>query len=113
MLKLIESAYMALTVLDSEGNVVGFAAFSEEPRGILGEGLESWLSHTRVKYGEERFNVSNTVFLSFFAAQKLFETDVMEHVLRTTFTTLPAIDYAVFLLPLSDRVSSTLSTSAM
>jgi hypothetical protein len=31
ILKLIESAYMAITVLDREGNVVAFAAFEDYP----------------------------------------------------------------------------------
>ena len=36
ILKLIESAYLAITVLDRDGNVVAFAAFEDYPQGMRG-----------------------------------------------------------------------------
>ena len=36
ILKLIESAYLAITVLDRDGNDVAFAAFEDFPQGMRG-----------------------------------------------------------------------------
>jgi hypothetical protein len=36
ILKLIETAYLTITVLDKEGRVIAFAAFEDHPQGLKG-----------------------------------------------------------------------------
>jgi N-acetylglutamate synthase-like GNAT family acetyltransferase len=49
ILKLIESAFLAITVLDREGNVVAFAAFEDFPQVSLFQTLSQFL-----RLGNER-----------------------------------------------------------
>jgi hypothetical protein len=81
ILKLIESAYLALTLLDSDGQVVGFAAFEDFPQvsdnpmltslqGIRGMQDEKhynyWEKFMKEAFKVEDFSARNTLWLSYF-----------------------------------------------
>jgi hypothetical protein len=72
VLKLIETAYLAISVLDSEGNVCAFAAFEDFPHGTRGMHdekhynlWESWFSEA---FGNSEFSSFNTLWVSYFVA---------------------------------------------
>ena len=70
ILKLIETAYIAITVIDREGRVVAFAAFEDYPQGMRDmiddkhfNYWEKWLSKA---FLIDELTAFNTLWLSYF-----------------------------------------------
>ena len=72
ILKLIESAYLAISVLDREGNVVAFAAFEDHPQGMRGmiddRHFNHWEHWFHKSFGSSELTAMNTLWLSYFVA---------------------------------------------
>lgn len=72
ILKLIESAYLAISVLDRDGNVVAFAAFEDYPQGMRGmiddKHYNYWESWFHKAYKTNEFSSLNTLWLAYFVA---------------------------------------------
>ena len=72
ILKLIESAYLAISVLDREGNVVAFAAFEDYPQGMRGmiddRHFNHWEHWFHNAFGSNELTAMNTLWLSYFVA---------------------------------------------
>jgi hypothetical protein len=119
ILKLIESAYLAITVLDREGNVVAFAAFEDFPQvsvifspisvseiqGMRGmqddKHYNYWEKWFQQAYQVDEFSALNTLWLTYFIAggsiaykQQKF---AYKKILQTVYTSLPDIIGILFL----------------
>lgn len=105
ILKLIESAYLAISVLDREGNVVAFAAFEDCPQGLRGmqddRHYNYWEFFFRKAYKIDDFSSLNTLWLTYFNSggsiaykQQKF---VFKRILQTVYTSLPEIIGILFL----------------
>jgi hypothetical protein len=72
ILKLIESAYLAITVLDRDGNVVAFAAFEDYPPGMRGmhddKHYNYWEQWFQKAFQIDEFSALNTLWLAYFSA---------------------------------------------
>ena len=70
ILKLIETAYMAITVLDRNGVVIAFAAFEDHPPGLMGmnddKHFNYWENWFAKAYKIEEFSAFNTLWLNYF-----------------------------------------------
>ena len=100
VVSLVETSFLSVVALDDAGEVVGFACFEDGPN--MEEGAEAffgWLAENVAGGGGERYSGMNTLFLTFFVALEKAEEEVSEFTLRTAFTTLPHIDYALCLMP--------------
>lgn len=106
ILKLIETSFLAITVLDREGRVVAFAAFEDSPQGLRGMYDEKhynyWESWFKEAYGLEEFTSFNTVWLNYFVAGGSIPYDDWRHifkkVLQTVYTSLEDRIGVMFLL---------------
>ena len=72
VLKLIETAFLAITVLDREGNVCAFAAFDDYPVGMRGmhdeKHYNKWETWFKDAYNNSDFSAFNTLWLTYFVA---------------------------------------------
>jgi len=70
ILKLIETAYLAISVLDKDGNVCGFAVFEDHPQGLRGmhddKHYNLWEPWFKQTYTIEEFSTQNTLWLTYF-----------------------------------------------
>jgi hypothetical protein len=105
VLKLIESAFLAISVLDRSGNVVAFAAFEDYPQGMRGMPDEKhynyWEGWFRDTFKIDEFTALNTVWLTYFIAggsinykQQKF---AFKKVLQTVYTSVGTIIGVLFL----------------
>jgi len=87
ILKLIETAYLGITVIDRDsGNVIAFAAFEDYPQGQRGmvddrhyNYWEKWLSQA---CQVEEFSSFNSLWLSYFIVGPMVERPCTHHVFR-------------------------------
>ena len=96
---MIENASLGITAVDEKGAVVGYAAFYDFPALTSEVDPVAWPEWLHGAFGHPEFTEANTAFLSFFLADPLCESEVLENILRTAFTTLPDVDALLFLLP--------------
>lgn len=105
ILKLIESAYLAITVIDREGNVVAFAAFEDFPQGMRGmhddRHYNYWENWFKQAYKIDEFSALNTLWLTYFIAggsiaNKQFKYG-FKKILQTVYTSLPDVIGVLFL----------------
>jgi hypothetical protein len=105
ILKLIESAYLAITVLDRDGNVVAFAAFEDYPQGMRGmqddRHYNYWENWFKQAFQVDEFSALNTLWLTYFIAggsiaykQQKF---AFKKILQTVYTSLGDIIGILFL----------------
>ena len=105
ILKLIETAYISISVLDREGSVVAFAAFEDFPQGLRGmqddRHYNYWESFFRKAFKIDDFSSLNSLWLTYFnAGGTLNRTDqkfVFKRILQTVYTSLPEIMGVFFL----------------
>ena len=105
ILKLIESAYMAITVLDRDGNVVAFAAFEDFPSGMRGMQDEKhynyWEKWFKQAYQVDEFSALNTLWLSYFVAGGSIAYKQQKYaykkILQTVYTSMPDVIGILFL----------------
>lgn len=106
ILKLIETAYLGITVIDRDsGNVIAFAAFEDYPQGQRGmvddrhyNYWEKWLSQA---CQVDEFSSFNSLWLSYFIVGPMVERPATHHVFRqvlqTVYTSLPDLIGVLFL----------------
>ena len=105
MLKLIETAFLAITVLDREGNVCGFAAFDDYPVGMRGmhdeKHYNKWESWFKDAYNNSDFSAFNTLWLTYFVAGEAINQKqqkfAFKKILQTVYNSLPDIIGVLFL----------------
>jgi hypothetical protein len=113
ILKLIESAYLAISVLDREGNVVAFAAFEDFPQGLRGmqddRHYNYWEVFFRRAYKIDDFSSQNTLWLTYFNSGGSIsykeQKFVFKRILQTVYTSLPEIIGILFLASKYSRQS--------
>jgi len=107
ILKLIETSYLAITVIDREtGAVVGFAAFEDFPQGQRGmtddKHYNLWEEWFRNAYRIQEFTSLNTLWLSYFIAGGPLGTqnqhNILKQVFQTVYTSLPDLIGILFLV---------------
>lgn len=94
---LIETSYLAVTILEQTGKVVGFAAFTDSPP-ITGGYTKEWYSWVDRYPSSVQFQPVNCIWLSFYAADPMFDHDAILLALMTAFETIPHADYALYQL---------------
>jgi len=124
ILKLIETAYIAITVIDREGRVVAFAAFEDYPQvsrilsaatvllttRLCNQGMRDMIDDKHFNYWEkwfskafeiEEFSAFNTLWLSYFIAGGSLGQSNSQHafkqVLQTVYTSNPDLVGVLFL----------------
>mmetsp|Transcript_30453 Transcript_30453/g.49252 ORF Transcript_30453/g.49252 Transcript_30453/m.49252 type:complete len:1212 (+) Transcript_30453:94-3729(+) len=92
--QLIETALLAVTVVDGNDGVVAFAAFTDYPTLPATEGVDPscWEEWFKKMYDCPDMKVFNTIWLGFFAAESAFEKEASNLVIRTVFTSLSYIE---------------------
>ena len=83
---MIENASLGITAVDEKGAVVGYAAFYDFPALTSEVDPVAWPEWLHGAYGHPEFT-GGTAFLSFFPADPPRESEVLENILRTAFTT--------------------------
>jgi len=118
ILKLIETSYLAITVLDREGRVVAFAAFEDAPQGLRGMYDEKhynyWESWFREAYGLEEFSSFNTVWLNYFVAGGNIPYEDWRHIFKKVlrpYTPLLRTESACFSFSEETQTKRILSTA--
>ncbi len=98
---MIELASLGVSAIDEQtGAVVGYAAIFDYPYLTREADQATWPSWLHKHFGQSgSFGPANAAWLSFFVADPLQQTDVIESILRTAFTTLPNIDHLLLALP--------------
>lgn len=70
ILKLIETAYISISVLDRDGNVVAFAAFEDFPQGLRGmqddRHYNYWEQFFKKAFKIDDFSSLNSLWLTYF-----------------------------------------------
>eukprot|EP00741_Cyanophora_paradoxa_P022490 tig00021464_g21716.t1 len=97
---LIENALLSLTVLDMNGNVCAFAAFTDYPGLAVAEAVTSgpeWETWFGRVFGQPEINVHNSMWLAYFVADVSVEPAAGDLVLRTLFTTLTDVAHCLVL----------------
>lgn len=105
ILKLIESAYLAISVLDRDGNVVAFAAFEDHPQGMRGmiddRHYNHWEHWFHEAYKVTDLTALNTLWLAYFVAGGSISYKEQRHpfkkILQTVYTSMPEIIGVLFL----------------
>ena len=105
ILKLIESAYLAISVLDREGNVVAFAAFEDYPQGMRGmiddKHFNLWEHWFHKALSSTDLNALNTLWLSYFVAGGSISYKDQHHpfkkILQTVYSSTPEVIGILFL----------------
>lgn len=103
ILKLIETAYLAITVIDrATGSVVGFAAFEDFPQGQRGmtddKHFNLWEEWVRNAYCLQEFSAFNTLWLAYFIAGAQQQQHIFKQTLKTVYTSLPDLIGILFLV---------------
>lgn len=74
ILKLIETAYLSISVLDKEGNILAFAAFEDYPQGMKGtyddQHFNIWEQWFLEGFEISEFSSLNTLWLTYFITTK-------------------------------------------
>lgn len=105
ILKLIESAYLAISVLDRDGNVVAFAAFEDHPQGMRGmiddRHYNHWEHWFQNGYKVTDLTALNTLWLAYFVAGGSIPYKEQRHpfkkILQTVYTSMPEVIGILFL----------------
>jgi hypothetical protein len=106
ILKLIETAYLSITVLNQEGHIIAFATFEDYPQGMKGTYDDLHYNHWEAWFNEayqlNEFNSANTLWMSYFiTAQSIQQEDqgtIFQKVLQTVYTSLPEVLGILFLM---------------
>ena len=84
VLKLIETSYLSITVLDKEGNVIAFAAFEDYPQGMKGTyddvHFNYWEEWFQEAFEVNEFSSSNSLWLTFFVTGGSIRREDQKHV---------------------------------
>jgi hypothetical protein len=106
VLKLIETAYLAITAIDGDGNVVGFAAFEDYPQGMRGmvddKHHNYWEDWFHRAYDIKEFASFNTLWLTYFIAGGVISMDnqhmIFKQMLQTVYTSAADLIGVLFLV---------------
>ena len=105
ILRLIETAYLSITVLDNLGNVIAFAAFEDAPPGLKGMHDELhfnlWEKWFVDAFEVTEFSGGNTLWLTYFIAGGPIaykdQKYAFKKILQTVYTSLADIIGVIFL----------------
>lgn len=104
-----ETAVLAVSVVNENEDVVGFASFLDAPPHGLQFGdlsQDRWAQWFGDTFRNNVFNVENTVWMTFFVADPDYESDAADRILQTVFSTLPYLAGILALVPLEVEVFS-------
>eukprot|EP00760_Papus_ankaliazontas_P031348 PhM_4_TR5243/c0_g1_i1/m.42300 len=98
LFSLIERSFIAVTALDEDDRVVGFASFTPTARGPhIPNDWASWM-HRWCDDDAKAIGTYNTLWMTFFYAELDSQNAILSNILTTVLATLPAVDW--FLLAL-------------
>lgn len=106
ILKLIETAYLSITVVNQEGSIIGFATFEDYPQGMKGTYDDVHYNHWEAWFNDayqlNEFNSANVLWMTYFiTSQNIQQQDqgkIFQKVLQTVYTSLPDILGILFLM---------------
>jgi hypothetical protein len=106
VLKLIETAYLAITVLDHEGRVVAFAAFEDFPQGMRGmyddRHYNCWEQWFKKAFEVQEFSTHNSLWMTYFIAGGSIsykeQRYAFKKILQTVYTSLNEAIGILFLM---------------
>uniref|UniRef100_A0A7S4G2C3 Cilia- and flagella-associated protein 61 N-terminal domain-containing protein n=1 Tax=Eutreptiella gymnastica TaxID=73025 RepID=A0A7S4G2C3_9EUGL len=112
--QIIETSYFSVTATNADGDMLGFAAFSDFPCLTPQIPSDTWINFVYLHYKTENIHANNTLWLVFFAAKPEVADDVINNIFATLYSTLPDTDHVLFALyreagpvsPISDYFSA-------
>lgn len=102
ILKLIETAYLSITVVRRDGSIIAFATFEDCPQGMKGTYDDVHYNHWEAWFNDayqfSEFNSANTLWMTYFITAQNIQQDVTGKILQTVYTSLPEIVGILFLM---------------
>lgn len=96
VLSILEHSILSVVAVTAENDLVAFAAFKNEPPERYNDDFVGWFdSH----YAYPEFMVSSTLWLSYFVAAELYDTEALKQILTSAFGILPLIDVCMLYKP--------------
>lgn len=96
VLSILEHNILSVVAVTAEDDLVAFAAFKNEPPERYNDQFVGWFdSH----YAYPEFMVSSTLWLSYFVAAELYDTEALKQILTSAFGILPLIDVCMLYKP--------------
>lgn len=94
----IEKAVLAITVLDSNGEIIGHASLSDSPSvpGVSAKSWPQWLSST---FDAPKVGPMNSLSLSLFVVSPNRTDEITTELLRTVFVATPTTENCLLVLP--------------